>query len=129
MEQIYDNIRIEGENGTWYEINRKCVNDKLYVFFESSEEGEDEPHILCEIPPINKLLVKIKYGEGIHDEVILRIPKEYVLISTWDDMEEALAYQGIEEPENVQNEALEEEIEQMSIVLDRMRKISREWKK
>ena len=124
MEQIYDNIRFEGQQGTWYEINRKCVNDKLYVFFESNEYREDDPHILCEIPPIDKLIVKIK-----NDEIILSIPKEYVLVKTWDDMEEALLYQGIEEPENYQNEALQEEIEQMSIVLDRMRKISREWKK
>ena len=122
MKEIYENIRIEGRVGTWYEIDRMYVNNELYILFEHEEYGDETANVLCKIPPIQKLL-----HVGKNDRCVV-IPSDYEICETYDDIKTTLGDYGIEEPENYQNEALQDEIEQMSIVLDRMRKISREWK-
>jgi len=116
----FENIRIEGRKGTWYEIDRAYINNELYIFFEHEKYGDETEHLLCKIPPIQNLTIDAK-GR-------IQLPEKYIIYESWDDMETALDEAGIEEPESLQGEALKEEIEQISIVVGRLKEIAKKWK-
>ena len=46
--EIYEHIKIWGRTGTWYEIDKKFVKDKLYVLFESEQGGDETSCLLVE---------------------------------------------------------------------------------
>lgn len=116
----FENIRIEGYRGTWHEIDRTYINNELYIFFEHETYGDETEHLLCKIPPIQNLTIDAK-GR-------IQLPGKYVVYESWDDMETALDEAGIEEPENLQGDALKEEIEQLRIVASRIEEIAQKWK-
>lgn len=74
-EETLENVKLEDYEGTWYEIDRKIVNGKIYVLFES-EDFEDETNLV-----VFRLGAQNSDGE---------IPKEYRVCETFDDLETAL---------------------------------------
>lgn len=75
QDEILENVKLEGWEGTWYEIDRMTVNGKIYVLFESEDFG-DETNLV-----VSRLGAQNDDGE---------IPKEYQVCETWDDLETAL---------------------------------------
>ena len=117
----YENIRIEGRVGTWYEIDRRYVNNQLYVLFEHEEFGDETAGVVCIIPPIQKL---IQVGKG-HYNVI---PREYEVGETWDDIDTALQDLGVEDTA-MPYEELQEIKEQIGIQLNLLDEFSQKFRK
>lgn len=74
-EETLENVKLEDYEGTWYEIDRKIVNGKIYVLFESEDFGDETT------------LVVFRLGAQNSDG---EIPKEYLICETFDDLETAL---------------------------------------
>ena len=74
-EETLENVKLEDYEGTWYEIDRKIVNGKIYVLFESEDFGDETN------------LVVFRLGAQNSDG---EIPKEYRVCETSDDLETAL---------------------------------------
>ena len=109
----YEHIRIDGRIGTWYEIDRRYVNNELYLLLEHEAAG-----LLIKVPPIQKLKII-----GINDKQTIFIPDDYEIGETYDNIETALedyniSYRG------EQSDALKEEIEQLRIVASRIEEIA-----
>lgn len=116
--EIYEHIKIWGRTGTWYEIDKKFVKDKLYVLFESEQWGDETSCLLVEIPPINKVIITNEGGK-----LKRYIPAEYEVGETYDDIETALEDYNISYRDE-KSDALKEEVEQLRIVTNRIEEIA-----
>ena len=116
----FENIRIEGRRGTWYEIDREYINNELYIFFEHETYGDDVVHLLCKIPPIQNLTLDAK-GR-------IQIPQRYEIYESWDDMGTALDEAGIEDA-SMPYEELQEIKEQIGIQLNLLDEFSQKFRK
>lgn len=116
--EIYEHIKIWGRTGTWYEIDKKFVKDKLYVLFESEQWGDETSCLLVEIPPINKVIITNEGGK-----LKRYIPAEYEIGETYDDIETALEDYDISYQDE-KSDALKEEVEQLRIVASRIEEIA-----
>lgn len=116
--EIYEHIKIWDRTGTWYEIDRKFVKDKLYVLFESEQWGDETSCLLVEIPPINKVIITNESGK-----LKRYIPAEYEIGETYDDIETALEDYDISYQDE-KSDALKEEVEQLRIVANRIEEIA-----
>lgn len=116
----YENIRIEGRKGTWYEIDRRYIDNELYIFFEHEAYGDEVEHLLCKIPPIQNLTTDAK-GR-------IQIPHRYEIYESWDNMETALDEAGVED-DSMPYEELQEIKEQFGIQLNLLDEFSKKFKK
>lgn len=114
----YEHIRIHDRIGTWYEIDRKYINNNLYLLLEHEEYSDETSSLLIKVPPIQKLQIE-NTRSGRH----IFIPAEYEIGETYDDIETALEDYNISY-ENEQSDALKEEIEQLRIVASRIEEIA-----
>lgn len=121
--EIYEHIKIWGRTGTWYEIDRKFVKNKLYVLFESEQWGDETSCLLVEIPPINKVIITNEGGK-----LKRYIPAEYEIGETYDDIETALEdYEILEE--DLSCEEILDNVEQIQIFTQKIAEIAKNVKR
>lgn len=113
----YEGVRIHDRIGTWYEIDRRYINNDLYLLLEHEQYGDEAAALLIKVPPIQKLQIEDTRG-GRH----IFIPEEYEIGETYDDIETALEDYNISYKDE-QNDALKEEVEQLRIVASRIEEI------
>ena len=114
----YEHIRIDGRIGTWYEIDRRYINNELYLLLEHEQYGDETAGLLIKVPPIQKLKIE-DTGSGRH----IFIPKEYEIGETYDNIETALEDYNISYRDE-KSDALKEEVEQLRIVTNRIEEIA-----
>lgn len=113
-----EHVRIEGRIGTWYEIDRRYINNELYLLLEHEKYGDEAAGLLIKMPPIQKLKII-----DINNKPTILIPDDYEIGETYDDIETTLEDYDISY-ENEQRDAIQEEVEQLRIVASRIEKIA-----
>ena len=117
-----ENIKIEGRIGTWYEIDRRYINNELYVLFESEQYGDEAAAVLCKIPPIQCLTINAK-GK-------IQIPERYEISETYDDIVTVLEENDIYDAETgFPYEELQGIREQLCIQIEKLDEFSQKFRK
>lgn len=113
-----EHVRIEGRIGTWYEIDRRYINNELYLLLEHEKYGDEAAGLLVKMPPIQKLKII-----DINNKQKILIPDDYEIGETYDNIDTALEDYNISYQEE-QIDALKEEVEQLRVVASRIEEIA-----
>lgn len=73
-------LKVEGYVGSWGEIDRKEINNTVYLLLEHNTYGDETCGLVITLPS---------------DSSISHIPEENIICETFDGLEQALTDEGI----------------------------------